>query len=354
MRLVQGGIETRILERKTLPRTKACGSGLSPWTLTFLDRLGVGAAVRRRAFRIDGAIIHGAEGPGVELRGDHETAILLRAEFDELLVRHAEKLGATLVEGCTVRSLEAHRGSVGVRSTEGDFEADIVVDCSGATGGLHSKRRTVTGVSSSALTLHTIMGWWQGVSQVSDVVELFFDRELRPHYGWIFPESEQRVNIGICFVPDKTLGNARQRFQAFLDRRLAGRLAKAEQLGNWIGHPVRTASVPAALTAPGVLRAGEAGWLADNATAEGIYHALMSGTLAGQHLVRLHEARKPLDAEPLRYQARVAAALGPRLLGGRLLMGALRTPILDVALKLQASRATQQVLKKAFTGLYHG
>lgn len=354
MRLVQCGIETQILERKPLPRTKACGSGLSPWTLTFLDRIGVGVSVRQRAFRIDGAIIHGAQGPGLELRGDHETAILLRSEFDELLVRHAQKLGATLVEGCTVRGLEAHRGCVGVRSTAGEFEADIVIDCSGATGGLNAKRRPRAGSSSTALTLHTIMGWWQGVSQCSDVVELFFDQELRPHYGWIFPESEQRVNIGICFVPDKSKGNARQRFQEFLDRRLAGRLLHAEQLGSWIGHPVRTASVPSGLTEPGVLRAGEAGWLADSATAEGIYHALVSGTLAGQHVVRLNGESKRLDAEPLRYHARVAAALGPRLLGGRLLMGALRTPIIDVALRLQSSRATQQVLKKAFTGLYHG
>src|SRR3954470_16466837 len=86
MGLTSAGIECLLLERKELPRTKACGSGLSPWTLKFLDRLGVGEQVRRRAFRIDGAIIAGVDGRGVELRGDHETAVLLRSEFDQLLL----------------------------------------------------------------------------------------------------------------------------------------------------------------------------------------------------------------------------------------------------------------------------
>ena len=36
-------VECLLLEQKTLPRTKACGSGLSPWTLKYLDLLGVGA-----------------------------------------------------------------------------------------------------------------------------------------------------------------------------------------------------------------------------------------------------------------------------------------------------------------------
>src|SRR5690606_11232550 len=103
-------VECLVLERKTLPRTKACGSGLSPWTLRYLDLLGVGDLVRRRAFRIDGAIIAGSNGEGIELRGDHETAILLRSSFDELLIREAERRGAKLYEDTRVRHIETHNG----------------------------------------------------------------------------------------------------------------------------------------------------------------------------------------------------------------------------------------------------
>lgn len=345
--------ECLLLERKALPRTKACGSGLSPWTLKLLDRLGVGEPVRRRAFRIDGAIIAGADGRGVELRGDHETAILLRSEFDQLLAREAQGRGAELREECTVRRIENHRGPLAVVTTQGTFEADAVIDCSGATGGFDRERRHAP-ASIGQATLHTIMAWYEGMQGTSDVVELFFDRELKPHYGWVFPETAKRVNVGLCFAPDKSKPNARQRFESFLERRLSQRLRGAQQLGGWVGHPVQVSSVPRQLSAPGVLRAGEAGWLADFATAEGIYHALLSGHLAGTHLAKLADRAWRADLDARSYQAGVVKALAPRMLGGRLLMGALKGPALDIALGFSSARATREVLKRAFSGLYHG
>ncbi len=348
-----GSVECTLLERKTLPRTKACGSGLSPWTLTYLDQLGVGEQVRRRAFRIDGAVIAGANGQGVELRGDHETAVLRRSEFDELLAREAERRGSRLIEGCTVRRVETHRGQVALETSEQTFEADAVVDCSGATGGFDRERRRAP-ASAGQCTLHTIMAWYEGMQGCTDVVELFFDRELKPHYAWVFPETAQRVNVGLCFLPDKSKPNARQHFDAFLERRLAKRLKGAQQLGSFIGHPVNVSSMPRSLSAPGLLRAGEAGWLADFATAEGIYHALVSGHIAGTHLGRLAGGDWPIHLDGTRYQAKVMKALAARMLGGRLLMGALKGPALDMALGFGTSRATKEVLKRAFSGLYHG
>jgi flavin-dependent dehydrogenase len=346
-------MECVLLERKSLPRVKACGSGLSPWTLKYLDRLGVGSAVRKRAFRIDGAVIAGSDGKGVELRGDHETAILARSEFDELLAREAERRGARLQEGTTVRRIEARNGGVAVETNQGVLEADAIVDCTGATGGFDKDRRHAASSSGQA-TLHTIMAWYEGMEGCADVVELFFDRELKPHYGWVFPETARRVNVGLCFYPTEGGPNARQHFEGFLERRLASRLRRAEQLGKWIGHPVNVSMFPRKLSAPGVLRAGEAGWLADFATAEGIYHALVSGHLAGTHLASLEDGAWHGDLDGQRYQTKVAKALAARMLGGRVLMTALKSPALDTALRWSTARATREVLKRAFSGLYHG
>jgi len=352
--LAQRGVRDIVLvDKDAFPRDKTCGSGLSPNALTALDALGVGAEVRRRAFRIDGAIIAGVDGEGIELRGDHETAILLRSEFDELLAREAERRGAKLQEGCSVRRIEERNGQVAVETTQGTFEADAVVDCTGATGGFDKARRRPEGATGET-TLHTIMAWYEGMEGCSDVVELFFDRELKPHYAWVFPETARRVNVGLCFLPTPAQPNAREHFQAFLERRLAKRLRHAEQLGKWIGHPVNVSALPRKLSAPGVLRAGEAGWLADFATAEGIYHALVSGHHAGAHLAKLADTGWRDDLDGAGYQNRVIKSLAPRMLGGRLLMSALKSPALDVALSFSSARATREVLKRAFSGLYHG
>lgn len=393
MELAQRGVECHILERKVLPRTKACGSGLSPWTLDLIDRLGVGPQIRKQAYRIDGAIIGGARGETIELRGDHETAILRRSELDYTLVQEACARGAMLRDSTIVKDIEVRTrgtGGVAVTTSEGIIEADLVIDCSGATGQLDRKTRFADGPSPTSsipkngsavranwesgknavqalfkkatppvvteqLTLHTILGWYQGVQGCSDVVELFFEDELRPHYAWIFPETKERVNIGLCFYPTPGSLNARERFEAFLDKRLAPRMRHAELLGKWIGHPVQVSTFPAGLTDDRILRAGEAGALADAATAEGIYHGLLSGSVAGKFAAEQLSAGSRLAKSDLDdYQRRIRKALTTRLVLGRSLMSALKTPALDWALSMKSSPLTQTVLSRAFSGLYHG
>lgn len=380
MELSRRGVECVLLEKKALPRTKACGSGLSPWTLDLLDRLGVGPEVRAQAFRIDGAIIAGSEGRGLELRGEHETAVLRRSELDYLLATKAAQRGADLRDSVTVKGL-TRGGARGVEvlTSEGPLEADLVIDASGATGHLdrylpHSDapvalpgglRWAASGpkvaeflrdrAQKERRTLHTIMGWYQGVSGCSDVVELFFDAELRPHYAWIFPETKERVNIGLCMLPKKGGMNAKQHFEAFLERRLSKRLKGAELLGKWIGHPVQVSAAAQGLVGDRVLRAGEAGWLADAATAEGIYHALLSGKLAGEFAAKqLLQGGDTSEAGLRPYEAAVNKALLGRLALGRALMSGLNSNVLDRVLGVGHSAFAQKALSRAFTGLYHG
>lgn len=351
-------LEVVLLERYALPRQKPCGSGLSPWTLKLLDEMGVGELVREHAYRIDGARIAGSEGDGVELRGDHETAILLREKFDHLLALEAESRGAELRDDTYVdeivregdgNSADNEHGRVeGIATREEDIEVDAVIDCSGANG-------TFSRAERPGRTLHTIMGWWQGLEGASDIVEVFFDPSVKPHYGWVFPESDERVNIGICYDPQNEGPNVRERFQQFLDRRLSERLTHADQMGRLTGHPVKTSWFARQLVYPGVLAAGEAGQLADMATAEGIYHALLSGWEAGDVLGEtLSAGLEPTTDHLAPYTHRVRKKLGARLAGGRALMESLRTPMMDTLLQFRDFEPTRNLLTRAFAGLYHG
>ena len=47
-------------------------------------------------------------------------------------------------------------------------------------------------------TISTLMGWWEGMQFAPGTMEMIFDRNLSPLYGWMFPENDARVNIGIC------------------------------------------------------------------------------------------------------------------------------------------------------------
>ena len=61
---------------------------------------------------------------------------------------------------------------------------------------------------------------------------MVFDRELSPLYGWLFPETPTRVNIGICIDAQDEYGrkvprDLRAVFQGFLDRHYAAGAADA-------------------------------------------------------------------------------------------------------------------------------
>ena len=339
------GVEVLLLERASFPRCKPCGSGLSPWTLDLLQAMDLGATIRKEAYPIKGAVIGGARGQPIEIRSKYEAAVLLRARFDMLLAHEAARRGADLREGIKVEEvMRAHGRVVGVRTAQDSIETDAVIVCNGAN-------TTQARAPRPGKTLRTIMGWYEDVEGVSDAVELYFDPMVKPFYGWVFPESKQRVNIGICYDPLPGSPNARQRFDAFLDHRLAGRMRTARQIDKLVGHPIATSYRPTALVQQGMLVAGEAGHLVDPATAEGIHHALASGQIAGQFLGSLLDhGLAPSEANLAPYTGLIRKRLGRRLAAGQLFLRAAQTPILDFALSFGSWKPVKSLLTWALAG----
>jgi flavin-dependent dehydrogenase len=338
-------LQVILLERGQFPRRKVCGSGLSPWALTLLDRLGVGPRIRKEAYPIRAGIVCGSQGQRVELRGQYEAAVLLRERLDTLLAHEAARRGAQLREGIRVESLLRDHGRLqGVKTSAGEIEADAVIVCNGAGSRLAPAHRP-------GQTLQTILGWYEGLEGISDSVELYFDAIVKPYYGWVFPESPSRVNVGICYAPRPGGPNARQRFEVFLERRLAKRMKYATSIGGLVGHPVATSYEPASLVAPGTLLAGEAGRLVDPATAEGIHHALASGWLAGNYLgAILEEGGEPTPQRLRPYTQLVRQRIGPRLRTGQLFLHLTRTPALDLVLRLGSMSWTRSLLTWLLAG----
>ena len=228
-----------LLDKDQFPRDKTCGSALSPNGVALLDQLGVGAEVRRLGYSIDAlprSITPG--GREMHLASAESAIILLRKHFDNLLVERARALGVDFRPGFHARELVREGGrAVGVRSREGEV---VRGSCVIAADGAHSvfsidprPRRTIS----------TLMGWWEGFPFEPHTVEMVFDKNLAPLYGWMFPEDGERVNIGICMDGEdagggKTARNVRDVFQRFLDDHYRDRLRGARQIGRLKGHPI--------------------------------------------------------------------------------------------------------------------
>jgi menaquinone-9 beta-reductase len=328
--LAQEGVrDVVLLDKDRFPRDKTCGSGLSPNGVALLDELGVGADVRRLGYFIDAARVVTPGGREMRFASEQAAIILLRKHFDNLLVERARALGVDFQQGFHARELVREGGRVvGVRARDGrEIRAGFVLAADGAHSVFSSDPRP-------RRTISTLMGWWDGFPFEPHTVEMIFDRNVAPLYGWMFPEGGDRVNIGVCIEGEdaaggKTQRNVRDVFERFLDDHYRSRLGSARQVGRLKGHPISYTTWIAHTHAPGVAWLGEAARITHNATGEGIWQAMQSGVFAARAVASMVRGERS-EEEAMRAYTR---ALRRRFTAGFLLghgvRALVRTPLLD-------------------------
>jgi geranylgeranyl reductase family protein len=343
LHLAQLGVEdVTIVDLHEFPRDKTCGSGLSPRSIATLKELGVWDAVEPIAYPISSVRIITREGHASTVSAGDEAraAVCLRHDLDYEIHKRSLERGVRFISGFAA-SEPILRGDrwIGVRAHDGrEVRADWTVIANGS----HTTFSTCEGPKR---TIHAIMGWWEGVSYPANTVEMFWDDLTLPYYGWLFPETATRVNIGITYEDDDLQKNARRIFEAFLQKHFRERLSGATQLGKWKGHPIVYTYRTGSLWSPGRVVVGEAGRMTHPATGEGISQAMRSGMFAAEALAQILSGdaleRHALDG----YDCRCAKAFVPSFLAGGAFRSVLRTPFLDYVVE-----ASNHPMIKAATG----
>lgn len=345
--LAQRGVRgVLLLDKDHFPRDKTCGSGLSPNALALLDQLGVGGEVRARGYSIDGLRLTTPGGRRIQVRSEQAAMVLLRKHFDDLLVERAKALGVEFRGGFHARDLVRENGRVvGVRGGSEEVRADWVVCADGAHSIFSQDPRPKR-------TISTLMGWWEDFEFEPHVLEMIFDKNLAPLYGWMFPETTARVNIGICIDGEEADGskqsrNVRDVYRRFLDDHFADRLRTARQVGKWKGHPISYTTWINHTSMPGALFLGEAARITHNATGEGIFQAMQSGVYAAEALARVVSGEAS-EAEAMRaYQARCRRRFTAGFVIGHLVRGLVKTPLLDGIAGLYNNPSVRKAVTRA-------
>lgn len=345
--LAQRGVRgVLLLDRARFPRDKTCGSGISPLGLRVLAELQLEDAVRRRGRLIHTLILTTPGHRVVRVSGGDAAAILLRKDFDQLMVDRACALGVQFRDGSAVTGLiEEHGRIAGVKIGEEEIRSRYVLCADGAHSSFSIDRRP-------RRTLATIMGWWENVQYDDGTLEMIFDRQLCPLYGWMFPETATRVNIGIVVDGARAgaghdLGNLRHVFAKFLQRHFAGRLGSARQIGAWHGHPISYSAWTTAAARPGALYVGESARLTNAATGEGIYQAMRCGVLAAEAVARVVNDGLDEDRAWRDYTRRCRRTFMPGFLMGHAFRGAVRMGLLDLAAAAYARPRLRRMVNRA-------
>lgn len=345
VRLGQLGIrDVLLVDRDRFPRNKTCGSGLSPAALHVAEALGIGPEMRKRANPVLAVRFVTPSGEVLRVPANSAAVILLRKEFDNLLVERARALGVRFLDGWrAMEAIEENGRVVGVRGLEAE---EIRARWTLFADGAHTLFSTDDRVRRH---IDTLMGWWEGPDFERGRLDMVFDGELSPLYGWLFPETATRVNIGICVDAQDEYGrkvprDLRAVFRGFLDRHFATELRTARQIGSLKGHPIVHTTWIANVSRPGALLLGEAARLTHHGTGEGISQAMQSGVYAAEAVERVARGRVGEAAAWRGYLHALRRRFTPEFAAGHLLRELVSDGMLDRLARTYNSESFQRAI----------
>lgn len=269
------GLKTLIIEKESLPRFKACGGAVTPAIRNLLDfdhhpmveRVVKGITFLSRDETQDST--HYPDDMAVEM--------VSRRDFDHYLVRQAIEAGATLAEKTRVTSVEESKEHVTVHTDRGETISALIV--AGADGA----RSVVSGCAGLKKGPGGIGIEAEIYPRDKGVLDEYGDRAIfgfgfiPKGYGWIFPKKDH-FSVGIGTVREHMPGitslyrqfKARFSFLADAD--------ESDRRGWFIPFSKNSGSV----NTRRICLIGDSARLADPFSGEGIFYAVLSGTIAAE------------------------------------------------------------------------
>ncbi|OAA26460.1 geranylgeranyl reductase family protein [Frankia sp. EI5c] len=307
--LARTGLDVLLLEKSTFPREKVCGDGLTPRAVRSLVEMGIDTSaeagwLRNKGLRIIGGGVR-LELPWPQLASWPDYGLVRpRADFDEMLARHAVKAGARLLEGTTVTGpvRDDRTGQVvGVTARAGvdrapvEFRAPVVVAADGNSArialalGIRRREDRPLGVAvrryyrsprSNDDFLESHLELWEGPPRQS---------ALLPGYGWIFGMGDGTSNVGLGIL-NTTSAFQNTDYRDLLRRWLSALPAEWGYGEENATGPVRGSALPMAFNRTphyqdGVLLVGDSGGMVNPFNGEGIAYAMESGRIAAETIV---------------------------------------------------------------------
>jgi geranylgeranyl reductase family protein len=268
--LSRKGMDVLILEKERLPRYKACAGGITVKTANLLD-MDLSSVTRDtvRAAKV-------TYGDGLSLTKSYPKPLIhmvMRDEFDQILVQRAREAGATLADDEGVSQVQTTEQGVKVEAANHVFTAHIVVGADGArsivaaSAGLMQMADVGIGLEAEILVPGQRLVQWEGLMGL-DL------GHMRGGYGWVFPKKDH-LSVGVG-SPLRQARRLKSGYQRVLKSNSLNEHTATRIRSHWL--PVRRKGM--AIQSGRCLLLGDAAGLVDPVTGEGIYNAVRSAQMA--------------------------------------------------------------------------
>lgn len=314
-----------LLDKAVFPRDKVCGDGLSGKTVGLLRELGLENAVAEKSSeKIQGVLISSPNGTllDIPMPSNNYGYCCRRELFDNILFQKAKSLVETR-EGFQVTELVHENGFVvGVKGKElktgkeEEFRARMVVGADGNNSVVANK----LGLGNNPPEHHiaALRAYYEGVSGLTNRIEIHFIDGVLPGYFWIFPVDNGGANVGVGMVT-KDIQKQRRDLRKSMEKAVAEnplfkeRFKNAKMVGGIKGWGLPLGSHKRKSFGNGWLFLGDAASLIDPFTGEGIGNALFSARIASQEINRALNEGNVSEENLKRYSERLDKELYPEL-----------------------------------------
>jgi geranylgeranyl reductase family protein len=331
--LSQAGWSVCLIEKKTFPREKTCGDGLTPRSVHQIIEMGLEPVVAQHAHKFQGLRSFGF-GASLEMKWPEHPIFpnygytITRYNLDGLIAQSAVEHGATLLSG--VEALDLIEPEPSIDALSGAKGVIVKEKATGVTAEIRGRYLVVGDGQNSrvgrALGTTRNREWPMGMAlrgyYTSDRHdEPWIDSHLDirdtkgdvvPGYGWIFPLGDGRVNVGVGLLSTGGAwkGVNTTRLQEYFVAQVAEDWGLSEETceGPATGGRLPMGLAVGPRVGPNTLTIGDATGTVNPFNGEGIAYGYESGRLAAG---ALGEALLAEDASALAlYDERMDEAYG--------------------------------------------
>jgi len=276
-------LKVLIIEKKGLPRYKACGGGLTRRAFKAIP-FDISDAVEDYTYTAKMLFM---DRPLFSKTLDRPIiAMVMRDRFDQFIIEKAVSKGAVFQENTSFKTVSGNAGDLTLSTSNGTFKTRILVGADGVSSrvskslGLRVKSNFMTAIEAEIRPENSA-----DIERFKGSVH--YDFGIIPKgYGWVFPKKTH-LSIGVGTFSPK-LKNWRKYLDSYLDIKNLSAFTPLKPLqGHLIPlRPKRNNIV----SCPKGLLVGDASGFADPLTGEGLFYAIQGAKIASESIIQGFES----------------------------------------------------------------
>ncbi|HWL66522.1 MAG TPA: geranylgeranyl reductase family protein, partial [Actinomycetota bacterium] len=206
--LASKGHSVLVCEKKSFPREKTCGDGLTPRAVKVLQEMGLGGELETWE-RVRGLRVHGGgrslELPFPELEDWCDYGLVKpRKDLDQIVLNNAEAAGAKVLYETQAKEPIFDGGRlIGLRAKRGSDEEEVRAKFTICAEGSATKfTRSLGRERNEGYPMgFAIRQYFKSPLQQSGWFDAYLsivvEGQALPGYGWVFPVGDGTVNVGV-------------------------------------------------------------------------------------------------------------------------------------------------------------